>query len=98
MVLGLSPGWRTVTWIRLLWKHEWLRPAIGLPMHKLMKNGMFVLLLICSAGLPGYLAWETRVQWDISQNGHLLTLDHNNFWPALAMPQRENNYRDNLIA
>jgi len=50
------------------------------------------------AGLLGYLAWETRVQWDISQNGRLLTLEDNNFLPALVMPWRENNCRDNLIA
>ena len=34
-----------------------------------MQNGVFVVLLISLAGLSGYLARETRVQWDISQNG-----------------------------
>src|SRR5688500_14746823 len=29
---------------------------------------MFVILLILSVGLAGYVAWETRVQWDVSQN------------------------------
>ncbi len=40
-----------------------------LRMHRLVQNGAFVVLLISSVGLLGYLAWETRVQWDVSQNG-----------------------------
>lgn len=38
-------------------------------LYWLMQNSMFVVLLISLAGLLGYLARETRVQWDISQNG-----------------------------
>lgn len=40
-----------------------------LHMHRLVQNGAFVVLLISSVGFLGYLAWETRVQWDGSQNG-----------------------------
>ncbi len=35
----------------------------------LVQNGLFVVLLLSLAGLLGYLAWETRAQWDVSQNG-----------------------------
>lgn len=35
----------------------------------LMQNGVFMVLLVLLTGLLGYLARETRVQWDISQNG-----------------------------
>src|SRR6187455_1696553 len=35
----------------------------------LIQNSMFVVLLISLAGLLGYLARETRIEWDISQNG-----------------------------
>ncbi|MDN5751684.1 MAG: GldG family protein [Nitrosospira sp.] len=37
-------------------------------MHRLVRNGMFVALLISIVGLLGYLAWDNRVQWDVSQN------------------------------
>ncbi len=40
-----------------------------LRMRRLAQNGALVVLLISSIGLLGYLAWETRVQWDVSQNG-----------------------------
>lgn len=35
----------------------------------LIQNSVFVVLLISVAGLLGYLARETRIEWDISQNG-----------------------------
>ena len=35
----------------------------------LIQNSVFVVLLISLAGLLGYLARETRIEWDISQNG-----------------------------
>lgn len=38
-------------------------------MHWQMQNGVFVVLLILFVVLLGYLAWETRLQWDVSQNG-----------------------------
>lgn len=38
-------------------------------LHWLVQNSVFVVLLISLAGLLGYLARETRIQWDISQNG-----------------------------
>ncbi len=38
-------------------------------MHRLVRKGMFVVLLISAAGIPGYLAWNNRIQWDVSQNG-----------------------------
>ncbi|HJT50697.1 MAG TPA: GldG family protein [Nitrosospira sp.] len=34
----------------------------------LVQSTMFVILLILSVGLAGYVAWETRFQWDVSQN------------------------------
>ncbi len=39
-----------------------------LRLHWLIQNGVFVVLLLLLIGLLGYLAWETRVQWDVSQN------------------------------
>lgn len=39
-----------------------------LRLHWLIQNGVFVVLLLLLVGLLGYLAWETRVQWDVSQN------------------------------
>ncbi len=39
-----------------------------LRLHWLIQNGVFVVLLLLLTGLLGYLAWETRVQWDVSQN------------------------------
>lgn len=36
--------------------------------HWLVRNGVFAIMLISLVGLPGYLAWETRTQWDVSQN------------------------------
>ncbi|SOD40789.1 GldG family protein [Nitrosovibrio sp. Nv4] len=39
-----------------------------LRLHWLVRNGVFVIMLIFLVGLPGYLAWETRTQWDVSQN------------------------------
>ncbi|KIO50298.1 ABC transporter [Nitrosospira sp. NpAV] len=38
-------------------------------LYWLMQNSVFLVLLISLAGLLGYLARETRIQWDISQNG-----------------------------
>ena len=38
-------------------------------LHWLVQNSVFMVLLISLAGLLGYLARETRIQWDISQNG-----------------------------
>ena len=40
-----------------------------LHMRRLAQNGLFVVLLISVAGLLGYLALQTRIQWDISQSG-----------------------------
>lgn len=37
--------------------------------HWLIQDSLFAALLISLAGALGYLAWETRVQWDVSQNG-----------------------------
>lgn len=39
-----------------------------LRLHWLIQNGVFIALLLVLVGLLGYLAWETRVQWDVSQN------------------------------
>lgn len=40
-----------------------------LRMHWRVQNGVFIVLLILFAVSLGYLAWKTRVQWDVSQNG-----------------------------
>ncbi|MBA2659778.1 MAG: GldG family protein [Nitrosospira sp.] len=40
-----------------------------LRMQRLAQSGVFIVLLISSVGLLGYLARETSVQWDVSQNG-----------------------------
>ncbi|HEX8873625.1 MAG TPA: GldG family protein [Nitrosospira sp.] len=40
-----------------------------LRMRRLAQNGLFVVSLISLAVLLGYLAAQTRTQWDISQNG-----------------------------
>ena len=40
-----------------------------LRMHRLAQCGAFMVLLISAVGLLGYLARETSVQWDVSQNG-----------------------------
>jgi ABC-type uncharacterized transport system involved in gliding motility auxiliary subunit len=37
---------------------------------RLMQSGLFVVLVVVFAGLLGYLAWEKRIQWDVSQNAH----------------------------
>ena len=37
---------------------------------RLMQSGLFVVLVVLFAGLLGYLAWEKRIQWDVSQNAH----------------------------
>jgi len=37
--------------------------------HYLIQNGAFVILLLLLVILLGYLAAQTRLQWDISQNG-----------------------------
>ena len=37
--------------------------------HYLIQNGVFVILLLLLVILLGYLAAETRSQWDVSQNG-----------------------------
>ncbi|WP_394808397.1 GldG family protein [Nitrosomonas sp.] len=37
--------------------------------HYLMQNGVFVILLLLLVILLGYLATQTRLQWDVSQNG-----------------------------
>ena len=39
-------------------------------LHWLMQSGLFVVLVVVFAGLLGYLAWEKRIQWDVSQNAH----------------------------
>src|SRR5688500_4674225 len=39
-----------------------------LRLRRLAQNSVFVILLILLLALPGYLAWETRTQWDVSQN------------------------------
>jgi ABC-type uncharacterized transport system involved in gliding motility auxiliary subunit len=39
-----------------------------LRLRRLAQNSVFVILLISLLALPGYLAWETRTQWDVSQN------------------------------
>ncbi|SEP00605.1 GldG family protein [Nitrosovibrio sp. Nv6] len=36
--------------------------------HWLVRNGLFAIMLVSLVGLPGYLAWETRTQWDVTQN------------------------------
>ncbi len=40
-----------------------------LRLHLLLQNSLFVTLLLLLVVLLGYLVWETRVQWDVSQNG-----------------------------
>ena len=40
-----------------------------LRMQRLAQSGAFMVLLISAVGLLGYLAGETSVQWDVSQNG-----------------------------
>ncbi|MDP1933337.1 MAG: Gldg family protein [Nitrosomonas sp.] len=37
--------------------------------HYLIQNGVFVILLLLLVILLGYLAAQTRLQWDVSQNG-----------------------------
>ncbi|AEJ02393.1 ABC-type uncharacterized transport system [Nitrosomonas sp. Is79A3] len=37
--------------------------------HHLIQNGVFVILLLLLVILLGYLAAQTRLQWDVSQNG-----------------------------
>ena len=37
--------------------------------HYLIQNGVFVILLLLLVILLGYLATQTRLQWDVSQNG-----------------------------
>ncbi len=37
--------------------------------HYLIQNGVFVILLLLLVMLLGYLATQTRLQWDVSQNG-----------------------------
>lgn len=37
--------------------------------HYLIQNGVFVILLLSLIILLGYLAAQTRLQWDVSQNG-----------------------------
>jgi ABC-type uncharacterized transport system involved in gliding motility auxiliary subunit len=37
-------------------------------LHWLAQSGVFVALVATLAGLLGYLAWEKRIQWDVSQN------------------------------
>ncbi|SDZ02263.1 GldG family protein [Nitrosomonas sp. Nm33] len=39
-----------------------------LRLHLLLQNGLFVVLLLILVGMLGYLAFEFRTQWDISQN------------------------------
>lgn len=39
-----------------------------LRLHWLVQDGIFVALLLTLVSLLGYLAWETKVQWDVSQN------------------------------
>jgi ABC-type uncharacterized transport system involved in gliding motility auxiliary subunit len=39
-----------------------------LRLRRLVQNGMFLMLLVLFVGFPGYLAWKTRLQWDVSQN------------------------------
>lgn len=39
-----------------------------LRLHRLVRNSVFAILLILLPALLGYMAWETRVQWDVSQN------------------------------
>lgn len=41
---------------------------VGRRLRWLLQNSIFVVLLISVAGMLGHLAWETRVQWDVSQN------------------------------
>ena len=40
-----------------------------LRLHYLIQNGVFVILLLLLVILLGYLAAQTRLQWDLSQNG-----------------------------
>ena len=40
-----------------------------LRLHYLIQNGAFVILLLLLVILLGYLAVQTRLQWDVSQNG-----------------------------
>jgi ABC-type uncharacterized transport system involved in gliding motility auxiliary subunit len=40
-----------------------------LRLHYLIQNGVFVILLLLLVILLGYLAAQTRLQWDVSQNG-----------------------------
>jgi ABC-type uncharacterized transport system involved in gliding motility auxiliary subunit len=39
-----------------------------LRLHRLVQNSVFAILLIFLVALLSYLAWQTRIQWDISQN------------------------------
>ena len=36
--------------------------------YQLAQSGVFVALLTTLAGLLGYLAWDTRIHWDVTQN------------------------------
>ncbi|WON74807.1 GldG family protein [Nitrosospira sp. Is2] len=36
--------------------------------HWLVQSGLFLALVAALAGLLGYLAWENRIQWDVSHN------------------------------
>lgn len=46
-----------------------------LRVRRLAQNRLFAAALILLAGLLGYLAWQTRIQWDISQ-GQRNSLSH----------------------
>ncbi len=43
-------------------------PNKKMRLHYLIQNGVFVILLLLLVFLLGYLAAQTRVQWDVSQN------------------------------